>query len=86
MKLGEDYQLLKSHPVRDWARTARSMGFDPAPAVDRVEALAARLPEAFATAVSRIGNKAWTGIAEHLAESIVAHVAKQRRKLDHDSG
>ncbi len=83
MKLGEDYQLLKSHPVRAWTSTARSMGFDPSPAVDRVARLAARLPEAFATAVSRIANEAWTGIANHLAESIVAHVEKQRGRLDH---
>ena len=86
MKLGHDYQLLKSHPVRDWARTARSMGFDPRQAVGRVAALAASLPGAFATAVSRIGDEAWTGIANHLAESILAHVEKQSRKLDHDSG
>ena len=86
MKLGDGYRLLKSDPVRDWARTARSMGFDPAPAVDRLAALAARVPEAFAITVSRMGNEAWTGIANRLAESIVAHVEKQSRKLDHGSG
>ena len=62
------------------------MGFDPRRAVGRVAALAARLPEAFGAAVSRIGNEAWTRIADHLAESILAHVENQSRKLDHDSG
>ena len=82
MKLGGDYRLVKSNPGRDWADTARSMGLDRASAAGRVTDLATRLPEAFATAAARISDDFKT-IASDLAESIVAHVERNRRAVDH---
>ena len=82
MKLGADYQLVKSTPGSDWADTARSMGLDRASAVDRVSDLATRLPEAFATAIAGIDSDAFQNIASALTESIMAHVEHNRRTLD----
>ena len=86
MKIGGGYRILKVSPAREWTVAARSMGFDPAIAVDRVAGLAAGLPEAFAVAAARITDDSQTRIANDLTEAIVAHIEHQRKRLERDLG
>ena len=86
MKIGDGYRILKDSPAREWTVAARSMGFDSASTVDRVARLAARLPDAFATTVSRIADERWTRIANDLTGPILAHVGRQRRALESGPG
>ena len=52
MKLGGEYRLLMTDRAETWSRTARDLHLDGDEVVDRVVALARRLPDAFAVAAS----------------------------------
>ena len=70
MKIGGDYRM---HPWRNtWPAAARELGLDPDETVQRVDALAAQAPDAFADAAS---TDDVSGLARDLPGRLVDLVA-----------
>jgi serine/threonine-protein kinase HipA len=82
MKIGGEYAM-DAISGRHWRRFATANGLDPDELIQRIDSLAARTPDAFATAGRNQGVKALRSkLPPRLVERVAARVLDCRKRLE----